>query len=69
MANVLSRAISWLVEFVREVDRGIAVGYGYEPPEKRRGRRFATTARAIVFRAAGAKAFGVVVFAVFRYAP
>ncbi len=39
MANVLSRAISWLVEFVREVDRGIAVGYGYEPPEKvgRRG--------------------------------
>jgi hypothetical protein len=34
MANVLSRAISWLVEFVREVDRGIAVGYGYEPPEK-----------------------------------
>jgi hypothetical protein len=34
MANVLSRAIGWLVEFVREVDRGIAVGYGYEPPEK-----------------------------------
>ncbi len=39
MANVLSGAIGWLVEFVREVDRGIAVGYGYEPPEKggRRG--------------------------------
>jgi hypothetical protein len=37
--------------------------------EERRGRRFATTARAIVFRATGAKAFGVVVFAVFRYAP
>jgi hypothetical protein len=39
MANVLSRSIGWLVEFVREVDRGIAVGYGYEPPEKvgRRG--------------------------------
>jgi hypothetical protein len=39
MANVLSRAIGWFVEFVREVDRGIAVGYGYEPPEKvgRRG--------------------------------
>jgi hypothetical protein len=34
MANVLSGAIGWLVEFVREVDRGIAVGYGYEPPEK-----------------------------------
>jgi hypothetical protein len=33
MANVLSGAIGWLVEFVREVDRGIAVGYGYEPPE------------------------------------
>ena len=43
MANVLSRSIGWLVEFVREVDRGIAVGYGYEVPEKvgRRGyRRF-----------------------------
>ncbi len=38
MANVLSRAISWLVEFVREVDRGIAVGYGYEPPEKKTGK-------------------------------
>jgi hypothetical protein len=39
MANVLSGAIGWLVEFVREVDRGIAVGYGYEPPEEvgRRG--------------------------------
>jgi hypothetical protein len=34
MANVLSGAIGWLVEFVREVDRGIAVGYGYDPPEK-----------------------------------
>jgi hypothetical protein len=34
MANVLSGAIGWLVEFVREVDHGIAVGYGYEPPEK-----------------------------------
>jgi hypothetical protein len=38
MANVLSRAISWLVEFVREVDRGIAVGYGYELPEKKTGK-------------------------------
>ena len=39
MANVLSGVIGWLVEFVREVDRGIAVGYGYEPPEEvgRRG--------------------------------
>ena len=39
MANVLSGAIGRLVEFVREVDRGIAVGYGYEPPEEvgRRG--------------------------------
>jgi hypothetical protein len=34
MANVLSRSIGWLVEFVREVDRGIAVGFGYEVPEK-----------------------------------
>jgi hypothetical protein len=34
MANVLSGMIGWLVEFVREVDSGIAVGYGYEPPEK-----------------------------------
>jgi hypothetical protein len=40
MANVLSGSIGWLVEFVREVDRGIAVGYGYEPPEgcRRRGK-------------------------------
>jgi hypothetical protein len=38
MANVLSGMIGWLVEFVREVDRGIAVGYGYEPPEKVRQR-------------------------------
>jgi len=38
MANVLSRAISWVEEFVREVDRGIAVGYGYEPPEKKTGK-------------------------------
>ena len=38
MANVLSGAIGWLVEFVREVDRGIAVGYGYEPPEKKTGK-------------------------------
>ena len=37
--------------------------------EERRGRRFATTARAIVSRAAGAKAFGVVEFVVLRYAP
>jgi hypothetical protein len=34
MANVLSGTIGWLVELVREVDRGIAVGYGYEPPER-----------------------------------
>ena len=33
MAKVLLGAIGLLVEFVREVDRGIAVGYGYEPPE------------------------------------
>ncbi len=33
MAKVLSGAIGWLVEFVREVDRGIAVGYGYEPSD------------------------------------
>jgi hypothetical protein len=38
MANVLSGMIGWLVEFVREVDRGSAVGYGYEPPEKVRQR-------------------------------
>jgi hypothetical protein len=38
MANVLSGMIGWLVEFVREVDRGIGVGYGYEPPEKVRQR-------------------------------
>jgi len=38
MAKVLSRLIGWLVEFVREVDRGIAVGYGYEPPEKLTGK-------------------------------
>lgn len=39
VANVLSRAIGWLVEFVREVDRGLAVGYGYEASAKaaRRG--------------------------------
>jgi hypothetical protein len=37
-ANVLSGAIGWLVEFVREVDRGIAVGYGFELPEKVRRR-------------------------------
>ncbi len=40
MANVLSGAIGWLVEFVREVDRGIAVGYGYEVPEKVRRRGY-----------------------------
>jgi hypothetical protein len=33
MANVLLGAIGLLAELVREVDRGIAVGYGYEPPE------------------------------------
>ena len=38
MANVLSGMIGWLVEFVREVDRGIAVGYGYESREKVRQR-------------------------------
>lgn len=27
----MSGVICRLVEFVREVDRGIAVGYGYEP--------------------------------------
>lgn len=30
----MSGAIGWLVELVREVDRGLAVGYGYEAPEK-----------------------------------
>ncbi len=34
MAGVLLRSVEWLVKFVREVDRGIAVGYGYEPPGK-----------------------------------
>lgn len=36
---MLSGAIGWLVELVREVDRGLAVGYGYEAPAKaaRRG--------------------------------
>ena len=38
MANVLSGLIGWLVEFVREVDCGIAVGYGYEPPKKKTGK-------------------------------
>ncbi len=52
MANVLSRSIGWLVEFVREVDRGIAVGYGYEVPEKvgRRGYRRFQTRRSVSCR-------------------
>jgi hypothetical protein len=35
---------------------------------ERRGRRFTTIAKALVFRAAGAKAFGVVEFKAFRSA-
>jgi hypothetical protein len=34
MVEVLSRLVGWLAGFVREVNLGIAVGYGYEPTEK-----------------------------------
>lgn len=34
MLEALARLVGWLVEFAREVDRGIAVGYGHERPER-----------------------------------
>ncbi len=34
MVGTLSRLAGRLLGFVREVDRGIAVGYGYEDPGK-----------------------------------
>ncbi|MGI8910798.1 MAG: hypothetical protein ACR2JR_09650 [Rubrobacteraceae bacterium] len=35
MAGILSRSVEWLVGFAREVDRGIAIGRGYEAPERK----------------------------------
>ncbi len=34
MSGKISRMIRWFAEFAREVDRGLAVGYGHERPDR-----------------------------------